>query len=263
MRKTILIAVVARVALVDRGAWPMPSYTASGVSAATATFSTDKVSPLRTASCTGADGKAFTVTQRPLHRRGQLHGAGAPQSSTARSRSTPAPSTARRTASATSTGSFRVQDTMPEPPQWPLHGNAQGDAARRLPRRVVTRPSRPRARQPECDVHADDRLRVRSDRLDQLHGGSCSHRRPDLPEGEARAEAGPGAQGVPCHVEGTISAISIETPSAAQSRSASRGPSTATCTRDAASPSTTGFKIGDRVEMGCVLHRHHLGRSAS
>ena len=37
-------------------------YTASGVSATTASFSTDKVN-VRSASCTGGDGKAFTITQ--------------------------------------------------------------------------------------------------------------------------------------------------------------------------------------------------------
>ena len=34
---------------------------------------------------------------------------------------------------------------------------------------------------------------------------------------------------------------------------ASRGPSTATCTRDATSPATTGIAVGTKVAMKCEL----------
>src|SRR4051794_31096076 len=61
MRKTILIALGAAVALVTAAA-AFAAFSASGVSATTATFSTTKVEHLRTGSCTGADSKAFTVT---------------------------------------------------------------------------------------------------------------------------------------------------------------------------------------------------------
>jgi hypothetical protein len=54
------------------------------------------------------------------------------------------------------------------------------------------------------------------------------------------------------HVEGAISAIGDGTVGSTVTVS-SKGPSTATCTRDATSPATTGFKVGDRVEMGCVF----------
>ena len=62
MRKTLIVAIAAAVALTTAAIAMAAVYTASGVSATTATFSTDKVS-LRSASCTGGDGKAFTITQ--------------------------------------------------------------------------------------------------------------------------------------------------------------------------------------------------------
>ena len=62
MRKTLMIAVAAAVALATAAIAMAAVFTASGVSATTATFATDKVT-LRSASCTGADGKAFTITQ--------------------------------------------------------------------------------------------------------------------------------------------------------------------------------------------------------
>ncbi len=61
MRKTLVIAVAAAVALATAAIAMAAVFTASGVSATTATFATDKVK-LRSASCTGADGKAFTIT---------------------------------------------------------------------------------------------------------------------------------------------------------------------------------------------------------
>src|SRR6188472_1390759 len=61
MRKTLVIAVAAAVALITAAIAMAAVFTASGVSATTAAFATDKVK-LRSASCTGADGKAFTVT---------------------------------------------------------------------------------------------------------------------------------------------------------------------------------------------------------
>ena len=62
MRKSLIVAIAAAVALVTSAVALAVVYTASGVGAATATFSTDKVA-LRTASCTGTDGKAFTITR--------------------------------------------------------------------------------------------------------------------------------------------------------------------------------------------------------
>ena len=61
MRKTILL-VVGAVALMTTAIAVAAVYTASGVSTTTATFSTDKVSPVRSASCTGTDGGCKSLT---------------------------------------------------------------------------------------------------------------------------------------------------------------------------------------------------------
>ena len=67
-------------------------------------------------------------------------------------------------------------------------------------------------------------------------------------------------------VEGKVSAIGDGTVGSTITV-ASRGPSTATCTRDAASPATTGIAVGAKVAMKCeligstwtlrALHTHH------
>ena len=67
MRKTILIALGAAVALVDCRRWRTPP-TRLGRECRHRHIRDDKVAPFAPASCTGADSKAFTVTMRPLHR---------------------------------------------------------------------------------------------------------------------------------------------------------------------------------------------------
>jgi len=62
MSKTLVLSLGAAVALVTAAVALAVVYTASGVSATTAGFSTDKVSPLKTSTCTGTDGKSFTLT---------------------------------------------------------------------------------------------------------------------------------------------------------------------------------------------------------
>ena len=62
MRRTLIIALGALVALVTAAVAVAAVSTAAGVSATTATFSTDKATDVRTRTCTGADGKEFTIT---------------------------------------------------------------------------------------------------------------------------------------------------------------------------------------------------------
>ena len=112
MRKTLIVAIAAAVALVTAAIAMAAVYTASGVSATTATFSTDKVS-LRSASCTGADGKAFTITQ------GHYTGT-ATFAAPAAELSGPLTIDARTTYSTTDglgyvSGSFRVKDGRHDP----------------------------------------------------------------------------------------------------------------------------------------------------
>ncbi len=135
MRKTIMIGIVAAVALVTAAIAMAAVYTASGVSATTASFSTDKVSPLRSASCTGADGKAFTITH------GHYTGT-ATFTAPAEELGGPLTIDARTTYSTTDglgyvEGSFRVRDDRHDPnhARRPVHRHAQGHPARGLPRR--------------------------------------------------------------------------------------------------------------------------------
>ena len=62
MRKTLIIALGAAVALVTAAVAVAVVPTAVGVSEATATFSTSTVERLKARECTGADGKAFRIT---------------------------------------------------------------------------------------------------------------------------------------------------------------------------------------------------------
>ncbi len=63
MRKTLIIAIGAAVALVTAAVAVAVVPTAVGVSEATATFSTSTVERLKARECTGADGKAFRITE--------------------------------------------------------------------------------------------------------------------------------------------------------------------------------------------------------
>ena len=134
MRKTILIMVAAAVALVA-SAVAYAAFTASGVSAATATFSTDKVVAASHRLLHRRRRQGIHGHERPLHRRGRLPHAGA-----AAELNGPLTIDARTVYSTTDglgyvTGSFHVKNDRPASAQRPLHGHAQGNPARRLPRR--------------------------------------------------------------------------------------------------------------------------------
>jgi hypothetical protein len=244
MRKTILIMVVAAVALVA-AAVAYAAYTASGVSAATATFSTDKVAPLRTGSCTGADGKAFTVTMG--HYTGS---AGFLTPAAASELNGPLTIDARTVYSTTDglgyvTGSFHVRSDSPSRLNGRftatlkgtqlvgfLDASSRGNHARVLGNLSAT--FTPTTGFTAGLVGSTSSTAV----LAIVAGPTCPRPRPAPPKR-------------PAHVEGTISSIGNGDVGSTVTVS-SRGPSTSTCTRDATSPATTGFKVGDRVEMGCA-----------
>ena len=100
MRKTLMIAIAVAAALATAAVAMAAVFTASGVTAATAALLDGQGLEVRSVSCTGGDGKAFTLT------RGRYTGAATSlpgrRPRAARSRSTPAPRTARPTALATS-----------------------------------------------------------------------------------------------------------------------------------------------------------------
>jgi hypothetical protein len=62
MRKTLIIALGAAIALVTAAVAMAAVFTASGVSSTTATLSATQPSDVSTRTCTGADGKAFSVS---------------------------------------------------------------------------------------------------------------------------------------------------------------------------------------------------------
>jgi hypothetical protein len=262
MRKTILIMVAAAVALVA-AAVAYAAFTASGVSAATATFSTDKVAPLRTGSCPGADGKAFTVTS------GHYTGvAGFLTPAVAAELNGPLTIDARTVFSTTDglgyvTGSFHVRNDRPARLNGHftatlkgtqlvgfLDASSRGRHARVLGNLSAT--FTPTTGFTAGLIGSTSSTAV----LAVIAGPTCPKPKPEPKPAPKR----------PVHVEGTISAIGDGNPGSTVTVS-SRGPSTATCTRDATSPATTGFKVGDRVEMGCAyigttwtlreLKKHH------
>jgi hypothetical protein len=240
MRKTILIALGAAVALVTAAA-AFAAFSASGVSATTATFSTTKVEHLRTGSCTGADSKAFTVTSG--------HYTGTADFANPAADFDGLLTIDARTVYSTTDGlgwvegSFKVRN---EPSKlygrftgtlkgtqlvgW-LSATSRGSHARVLGNLSAT--FVPGTGFTAGAVGSTSSTAV----LAILAGPVCPKPKPE-------------PQKRPVHVEGTISAIGDGSTGSAVTVS-SKGPSTATCTRDATSPATTGFKVGDRVEMGC------------
>ena len=188
MRKTLIVAIAAAVALATAAIAMAAVYTASGSAPRPPRSSTDKVS-LRSASCTGGDGKAFTITQ------GRYTGTA---TFAAPAAELSGPLDDRRPHHVQHDGRPRLrlrlvprqgQPARSEPPRRPVHRHPQGQPARRLPDGVGTWPPRPRARQPECDVRSGHGLHRRRSGLDQLDRSARRGRRPDLPEAEARTEA--------------------------------------------------------------------------
>jgi hypothetical protein len=248
MRKTILIMVAAAVALVA-AAVAYAAYTASGVSAATATFSTDKVA-VRTASCTGADGKAFTVTN------GHYTGVASFVAPAAAAELNGPLSIDARTVYSTTdglgyvTGLFHVRNERPTRLNGHftatlkgtqlvgfLDASSRGHHARVLGNLSAT--FTPTTGFTTGLIGSTSSTSV----LAVIAGPTCPKPRPEPKPTPAPKR--------PVHVEGTISAISGDAVGSTVTVT-SRGPSAATCTRDATSPATTGFKVGDRVEMGCA-----------
>ena len=238
MRKTLIVAIAAAVALVTAAVALAVVYTASGVSAATATFSTDKVA-LRTASCTGTDGKAFTIT------RGHYTGV-ATFVAPAAELSGPLTIDAHTTYSTTDglgyvEGSFRVQDGRHDPNRLGgrftgtlkgtqlvgfLTASARGHHARVLGNLSAT--FVPATGFTAGAIGSTSSTAV----LAVIAGPTCPKAKP---EAEARSRAR--------RVDGKVSAIGDGSVGSTITV-ATRGPSTATCTRDATSPATTGIPVG-------------------
>jgi hypothetical protein len=242
MRKSLTIAIAAAVALVTAAIAMAAVFTASGVSAATASFSTDKASPVRSMSCTGADGKAFTVT------RGHYSGT-ATFAAPAAALGGALKIDARTTYSTTDglgyvEGSFRVRDDESR-----LSGRFTGTlkgtqlvgflsaTSRGNHARVVGNLSAtfvPTTGFTAGAIGSTSSTAV----LAVVAGPTCPKPKP-APKPRARA------------VEGKVTAIGDGSVGSTITI-AMRGPSTATCTRDAESPATTGIAVGTKVAMKCA-----------
>ena len=221
-------------------------YTASGVSTTTATFSTDKVSPVRSASCTGTDGKAFTITH------GHYTGT-ATFTAAAGELSGPLKIDARTTYSTTDglgyvEGSFRVQDSRHDPNRLGgrftatlkgsqlvgfLTASARGHHARVLGNLSAT--FVPATGFTAGAVGSTSSTAV----LAVVAGRTCPKPKP-APKPQVRG------------VDGKVSAVGDGSVGSTITI-ARRGLLTATCTRDATSPATTGIAVGTKLAMKCEL----------
>jgi hypothetical protein len=240
MRKTVMIAITAAAALATAAVAMAAVFTASGVTATTATFSTDKVARLHARSCTGADSKAFTVTD------GQYTGV-ADFTNPALDLDGPLAIHAKTTYSTTDglgyvEGSFRVRD---DPTR--LNGRFSGTLKGSALVGFLTASSR--------GHHARvlSNLSATFDPASGFTGGL-------LGSGSSTAVlaviAGPTCPKPKpvrtVNVHGTVSAVGNGLVGSTITVSF-KGPSTATCTLDATSPTTTGFAVGAKVEMKCEL----------
>ena len=246
MRKTLIVAIAAAVALVTAAVAMAAVYTASGVSATTATFSTDKVARLSTRSCTGADAKAFTLTN------GHYTGV-ADFANPATDLDGPLTIHAKTTYSTTDglgyvEGSFRVKDN-PTRLAGKFSGTLKGTAfvgyltasSRGHHARVLGNLSatfNPATGFTGGAIGSTSSTAV----LAVIAGPTCPKPKPAPKPKPVR----------PVNVHGTVSAVGNGTAGSTITVSF-RGPSTATCTLDATSPTTTGFAVGTKVGMRCEL----------
>lgn len=246
MRRSLMIALGAAVALVTAAAALAAVFTASGVSATTAAFATDKVTELKARTCTGADGKTFTVTN--AHYTGT-----ADFTNPATDLDGPLTVNARTTYSTTDglgyvEGSFRVKDDATR-----LSGKFSGTLKGTQLVGFLTAASRGNHARVLGNLSATF---VPSTGFSGGALGSTSS------NAVLAVIAGPVCKGAkpastpkptkPVSVKGQVSAVGDGSVGSTITVT-SKGPSTATCTRDATSPSTTGFTVGTKVEMKCTL----------
>jgi hypothetical protein len=243
MRRSFIIALGTAVALAT-AAVAMAAFTAAGVSTTTATFAAAKVDS-KTRACTGADGKAFEITN------GHYTGT-ADFTNPATDLDGPLTIHARTTYSTTDSlgyveGSFRVKDddSRVNGKFWGtldgsgnlvgfLEGQARGHHA-------VVLGNLSAAFGPGTTGFVGGKLGTGSSTavLAVIAGRPCKAPKPDKPAKPAK----------PVSVKGEVTALGTAAPLTITVTS--KGPSTTTCTLDATSPAT--FPTGTKVEMKCEL----------
>ena len=248
MRKRLLIALGATVALVA-AATAYAAFTATGISTTSATLATTQASDVKTRQCTGGDGKAFTITDARFTGTADFTTPGTEFDG-------PASFHVKTTVDDAShlgyvEGSFKVKDADTD-----VHGRFVGtlDAAGKFAGFLT------------ADAHKDSKATILGT-LSGTFAGNTGFTSPGAALGTAPASAalaviaGPVCKKAPkpkpnppaphnkrFDIHGTISAIGG---SPVVVTVLGKGPTTAMCTVDGSSPSTTGFAVNDKVKMKC------------
>jgi len=253
MRKTLIISAGAAVGLVAAAVAMAAVFTATGVSATTATLTTSTPSDVKTRACTGADGKSFAITN------GHYTGT-ADFTTPATDLDGPLTIHARTTVETTAAsaklgyveGSFRIKDddTRVSGKFWGtldgsgklagfLAGSSRGSHAKVLGTLSGTFA-------PATGFVGSALLGTNSSSaaLAVVAGPVCKGPKPEpKPAPKPRLSS----------VEGKVSAIGNGDVGSSISVM-SKGPSTAVCFRDADSPATVpGFDVGTKVHMKCAF----------
>jgi hypothetical protein len=248
MRRSFIIALGTAVALATAAVAVAVIPPVAGVSATTADFAAAKVGDPNTRTCTGADGKAYVITD------GRYTGT---MTSTSSHPVLTGPLTihARTTYSTTDTrgyveGSFRVKDddSRVNGEFWGtldgsgnlvgfLEGKSKGNHAVVLGNMSAT--FAPSTGFTGGKLGAGGSTAVAA----VIAGPPCKGPKP-APKPDKPAKL--------VSVEGVVSALGAGVPPSTITVT-SKGPSTATCTRDATSPTTADFPLTTKVEMKCEL----------
>ena len=222
MPKPVLIAAGAAAALATAAVAVAATFTASGITNTTATLNTTTATDVKTRTCTGGDGKAFTITDARYAGTADFTNPGLPGNEfdgplTVHARTTVDSATHLGVVD----GSFKVNDGDNR-----LSGrftgvvDANGNLSGFLTGKLGTVNLTPNA---------------------VLVGPVCKGKpKPEPPK--------PAPNSKRFHIEGTL-AINGNPPTSLTVTA--KGPTTATCNLDGSSPALTGFAAGDRVEMAC------------
>jgi len=241
MRRTLIIALGTAVALAMAAVAIAAVFTATGVSATTAILTADKATDVKTRTCTGSDGKEFKITN------GHYTGT-ADFTNPATDLDGTLTIHARTTYSTSETlgyveGSFRIKDgdSRVSGKFWGtlsgeklvgfLEGTSHGNHARVLGNMSATfAPATGFTAGALGSTSIGPALAV-------IAGPPCKGAKPGKPV-------------KPASVEGRVTGLGSGDPPSTITVT-SKGPSTATCKRDASSPTTAGFPVGTKVEMKC------------
>jgi hypothetical protein len=241
MRKTLVIALGAAIALATAAAALGVAFTASGVSDTTAGFATDKVTHLNAKTCTGVDGKTFTVTKGHYTGTADFTNPGTELDGalTINARTTYSTTDGRGYVKA----SFRIRGDEAR-----LSGKFWGTLEGTQFVGFLTASSR--------GQHATvlGNLSATFDPATGFSGGEFG-----APSSTAvlAVVGGPVCKGSKSHsksklvsVHGEVSAVGDGSVGSTITVT-SKGSATTTCTRDATSPTTTGFAVSTKVRMKC------------